>query len=248
MTEQLRTGFPQFYLTSPAPCPYLPGRLERKVFTRLSGELARTLNDTLTHAGFRRSQNIAYKPNCEGCQACISVRILVDAFEPSRNQTRVSARNRDLAAEVIDPWATEEQFALLRSYLDERHSGGGMSDMTMFDFVAMVEDSAVNTQLVEYRERTANGTGGTLKAVSLTDVLSDGLSMVYSFYDVHDAPRSLGTHMVLDHIEQARDRGLPYVYLGYWIDGCRKMSYKARFTPMEARTPQGWVTFRPDAR
>ena len=243
MTEQLRTRFPQFYLTSPAPCPYLPGRMERKVFTRLSGEVAKTLNDALTHAGFRRSQNIAYKPSCEACQACVSVRVVVDAFEPSRSFQRVSARNADLVGEVVDPWATEEQFNLLRSYLDARHEGGGMSDMTMFDYVAMVEDSAVETHLVEYRHR-AGPNAGDLAAVALTDLLTDGLSMVYSFFGPDLSSRSLGTYMVLDHIEQARSRGLPYVYLGYWIEGSRKMDYKARYAPLEARTASGWTPLK----
>lgn len=243
MTEQLGTRFPQFYLTSPAPCPYLPGRMERKVFTRLSGEVAKPLNDTLTHAGFRRSQNIAYRPACETCQACISVRVVVDAFEPSRSFQRVQARSSDIAGEVVDPWSTEEQFALLRRYLDTRHTGGGMSDMTMFDYVAMVEDSAVETHLVEYRYRSGEKTGD-LIAVGLTDLLSDGLSMVYSFFEPTEAARSLGTFMVLDHIEQARQRGLPYVYLGYWIEGCQKMSYKARFAPLEARMASGWVPLK----
>ena len=240
LTEQLGIRFPQFYLTSPAPCPYLTGRMERKVFTRLSGEVARSLNDSLTHAGFRRSQNIAYRPSCEGCQACVSVRVVVDAFERSRSFDRVAAKNTDLVGEVVDPWATEEQFALLRRYLDARHTGGGMSDMTMFDYVAMVEDSAAETHLVEYRYRSGPNAGD-LIAVGLTDLLSDGLSMVYSYYDPDAAPRSLGTFIVLDHIEQARSRGLPYVYLGYWIEGSPKMSYKARFAPLEARMPAGWV-------
>jgi arginine-tRNA-protein transferase len=243
LTEQLGTRVPQFYLTTPAPCPYLPGRMERKVFTRLSGEVARALNDTLTHAGFRRSQNIAYRPSCEACQACISVRVVVDAFEPSRSFQRVLGRNSDIVSEVVDPWATEEQFALLRRYLDARHIGGGMSDMTMFDYVAMVEDSAVETHLVEYRYRGGEKAGD-LIAVALTDLLGDGLSMVYSFYDTAEGGRSLGTQMVLDHIEQARGRSLPYVYLGYWIDGCRKMNYKVRFGPLEARMPSGWVPLK----
>jgi arginine-tRNA-protein transferase len=243
LTEQLRTIAPQFYQTSPAPCPYLPGRMERKVFTRLSGEVARPLNDMLTHQGFRRSQNIAYRPNCETCQACISVRVVVDAFEASRSFQRVTARNDDLMSEVVDPWATEEQFALLRRYLDARHIGGGMSDMTMFDYVAMVEDSAVETHLVEYRYRSGPNVGD-LVAVALTDQLTDGLSMVYSFYDPAEGARSPGSFMVLDHIEQARARSLPYLYLGYWIDGCRKMTYKARFEPLEARTPQGWIPLK----
>jgi leucyl-tRNA---protein transferase len=243
LTEQLGTRVPQFYLTSPAPCPYLAGKMERKVFTRLSGEIGKSVNDVLTHAGFRRSQSIAYRPSCEACSACVSVRVVVDAFEPSRSFQRVSQRNADIVGEVVDPWATEEQFALLRGYLDTRHHGGGMSDMTMFDYVAMVEDSAVETHLVEYRYR-AGENAGDLVAVALTDQLSDGLSMVYSYFDPGQDHRSLGSYMVLDHIEQARNRNLPYVYLGYWIEGSQKMSYKARFAPLEARLAAGWVPLK----
>ena len=243
MTEQLGTKVPQFYLTSPAPCPYLPGKMERKVFTRLSGDIAKTLNDVLTHSGFRRSQSIAYRPSCEACHACLSVRVVVDAFELSRSFQRVIGKNSDLVGEVVDPWATDEQFSLLRRYLDSRHSGGGMSDMTMFDYVAMVEDSAVETQLVEYRYRSGENAGD-LVGVGLTDMLSDGLSMVYSYFDPDESARSLGTYMVLDHIEQARSRGMPYVYLGYWIEGSQKMNYKARFAPLEARLAAGWIPLK----
>jgi leucyl-tRNA---protein transferase len=243
VTEQLGTRVPQFYLTSPAPCPYLAGKMERKVFTRLSGDIAKTLNDVLTHSGFRRSQSIAYRPSCETCQACLSVRVVVDAFEASRSFQRVATKNADLTSEIVDPWATEEQFSLLRRYLDSRHEGGGMSDMTMFDYVAMVEDSAVETHLVEYRYASGENAGD-LAAVALTDLLSDGLSMVYSFFNPDDAGRSIGTYMVLHHIEQARSRGLPYIYLGYWIEGSQKMAYKARFAPLEARVASGWVPLK----
>ena len=238
MTEHLATRFPQFFLTPPAPCPYLPGRMERKVFTHLRGESAGPLNDALTHAGFRRSQNIAYRPACESCNACVSVRILVDAFEPSRSFRRVMSDNADLKREIVEAWADDEQFDLLRRYLGSRHQNGGMSDMTMLDYVAMVEDTAVATHVAEYR--MATDAGPVLAGCALTDVLSDGLSMVYSFFEPDLHARSLGTFMVLDHIEQARAMGLPYVYLGYWVAGCRKMDYKARFQPLEALGPNGW--------
>ncbi|MBI1239311.1 MAG: arginyltransferase [Alphaproteobacteria bacterium] len=240
MTEQFNPRFPQFYLTQSAPCPYLTGRRERKVFTRLSGEQASALNDTLTIAGFRRSQNIAYKPACESCTACVSVRILASAFIERRSHQRIRARNADIVRQRVEPWATEEQFQLLRRYLDSRHKGGGMSDMSMFDYVAMVEDTAVRTRLIEYRRRGENGAPGRLVGVALTDRLSDGLSMVYSFFDPDMPERSLGTFMVLDHVDEARGDRLPHVYLGYWVEGCRKMSYKTRFQPLEALTPDGW--------
>lgn len=242
---------PQFYLTAPSPCPYLPGRHERKVFTHLVGRRAPDLHDILTQGGFRRSQNIAYRPACENCRACVSVRIDVDAFEPTRSQRRIANRNADLIGHEGPPSPTAEQYALFRDYLDMRHTDGGMSEMSVLDYAMMVEDTSVETMLVEYRERGADsgltGRGvGSLRAVTLTDALSDGLSMVYSFFDPADRRRSLGTWMILDHIERARRRGLPYLYLGYWVDGSPKMDYKATFLPQERLTPNGWTRIEPD--
>jgi leucyl-tRNA---protein transferase len=237
---------PQFYLTAPAPCPYLAGRLERKVFTHLIGERADGLNDILTQGGFRRSQNIAYRPACENCRACVSVRVIVDSFEPSKTFRRALQRNEDLIGQEITPAPTSEQYSLFRSYLDARHTDGGMADMTVLDYAMMVEDTHVDTFLVEYRRKGPDsrftGRGeGSLIGVALTDVLADGLSMVYSFYDPAETDRSLGTFMILDHIRRARRRRLPYVYLGYWVEGSRKMDYKRRFQPQEHLGPQGWT-------
>jgi len=239
LTDQRTTRLPQFFLTPGGPCPYLPGKTERKVFARLSGSLAQPLNEALTHSGFRRSQMIAYRPACDGCSACISVRIAVDDFAPSRSQKRVARRNADLVQAEVSAEATREQFALLRTYLDSRHAGGGMSDMGLFDYVAMVEETPVDTHIVEYRRR---GDGqGALMACALSDVLRDGLSMVYSFFHPGEDARSLGTYMILDHVRAAQARKLPYVYLGYWINGSDKMDYKSRFRPLEALGPNGWV-------
>jgi arginine-tRNA-protein transferase len=237
---------PQFYLTAPSPCPYLPGREERKVFTHLVGDKAGELNDLLTHGGFRRSQSIAYRPACEGCRACLSIRVIVDAFHPTRSLRRVSAHNADIAAEMRVSMPTSEQYSVFRAYLDSRHRDGGMADMTVLDYAMMVEDSHVDTRVVEYRRRVANAaegdrTTGPLYAVALTDVLSDGLSMVYSFYDPEQRARSLGTFMILDHISRARRMGLPYVYLGYWVEGSKKMDYKGRFMPQQRLMPDGWT-------
>ncbi len=243
MTDQRTARLPQFFLTPGGACPYLPGRVERKVFARLTGSLAQQLNEALTHSGFRRSQMIAYRPACEGCTACVSVRIVVNEFAPSRGQRRIAKRNLDLVRQQVNPEATREQFALLRAYLDSRHAGGGMSDMGLFDYVAMVEETPVNTHMVEYRRESNPGGHATLMACALTDVLRDGLSMVYSFYHPGEIWRSLGTHMILDHVEEARRRGLPYVYLGYWIRGSNKMDYKARFKPLEALRSEGWARF-----
>jgi arginine-tRNA-protein transferase len=241
---------PQFYLTAPSPCPYLQGREERKVFTHLVGERAPGLNDLLTHGGFRRSQSIAYRPACEGCRACISVRVISDEFRPTRSMRRILARNADIVGEMRALVPTSEQYSVFRSYLDARHQDGGMADMTVLDYAMMVEDSHVKTRMVEYRRRgpdtAINGRGaGALLGVALTDVLSDGLSMVYSFFDPEEGNRSIGTLMILDHIERARRLGLPYVYLGYWVDGSRKMDYKARFLPQERLTPESWTRVKP---
>lgn len=240
MTEHFGNRFPQFYITAPQPCPYLPDRFEKKVFTHLLSENAVSLNDTLSQAGFRRSQNIAYRPACDGCSACISVRIRVNDFAPNRSFRRILARNDDLVSETRPAQATKEQFSLLRAYLDERHPEGGMADMTPIDYVSMIEDTTVRSSLIEYRR--IGEENSPLFATALTDQLQDGLSMVYSFYNPQDDARSLGSFMVLDHVARARALGLPFVYLGYWVADCRKMAYKMRFRPIEALGLDGWKT------
>jgi len=237
---------PQFYLTAPSPCPYLSGREERKVFTHLVGERAPELNDLLTHGGFRRSQSIAYRPACETCRACVSVRVVVEDFRPTRSMRRVLDRNSDLVAEMRVPVPTSEQYSVFRGYLDSRHRDGGMADMTVLDYAMMVEDSHVETRIVEFRRRGPDSritgrSNGPLLGVALTDVLSDGLSMVYSFFDPDAGVRSLGTFIILDHIARARRLGLPYVYLGYWVKGSKKMDYKGRFLPQERLSGNGWT-------
>lgn len=244
MTEHSRDT-PQFYLTAPSPCPYLPGREERKVFTHLVGERATQLNDVLTHGGFRRSQSIAYRPACEQCRACVSVRVCVNDFNETRGFRRVRKANADLIGDMRPAMPTAEQYSLFRAYLDSRHSDGGMADMSVLDYAMMVEDSHVRTRLIEYRRRgpdtAIHGRGqGALYAVALTDILADGLSMVYSFYEPEEAERSIGTFMILDHVNKARALGLPYVYLGYWVEGSEKMAYKSRFLPQERLAPHGW--------
>jgi leucyl-tRNA---protein transferase len=235
---------PQFYLTAPSPCPYLAGKEERKVFTHLVGERAGELNNILTQGGFRRSQSIAYRPACEGCRACVSVRVVADEFMPTRSLRRITVRNSDIVGDMKIAVPTSEQYSIFRAYLDSRHRDGGMADMTVLDYAMMVEDSHIETRVVEYRRRVGDGAGrqpGDLIAVALTDVLGDGLSMVYSFFEPDEAARSLGTFMVLDHIARARQMGLAYVYLGYWVRGSRKMDYKSRFLPQERLTPDGWA-------
>jgi arginine-tRNA-protein transferase len=239
----------QFFLTAPSPCPYLPDRDERKVFTHMAGPQASELNTLLSQGGFRRSQAIAYRPACETCASCVSVRVCVDDFKPARSMRRVQGVNDDLVSRWQQAEATSDQYSLFRRYIDSRHSDGGMASMTVLDYAVMVEDNHVEGGAVEYRRRgidsglTEKGDGG-LVACSLTDILSDGLSMIYSFFDPDETKRSLGTMMILDHIERARKLGLPYLYLGYWIDGSPKMAYKARFRPQERLGPQGWMTIK----
>lgn len=233
-----RRNFPQFFITAPAPCPYLPGRLERKVFTHLVGPDARSLNTQLSHGGFRRSQNIAYRPACEGCQACVSVRVVVDQFKPGPNLRRVRKRNADIESRDVRSKASSEHYGLFRDYIDARHGSGGMADMSVLDFAAMVDESFVDSHLTEYRLKS--GDEDELVGSVLVDKLEDGLSLIYSFYDPNLNHRSLGTYIVLEQIERARKLNLSYLYLGYWVKGSVKMAYKARFLPQERLTPDGW--------
>ncbi|KQU79596.1 arginyl-tRNA-protein transferase [Mesorhizobium sp. Root695] len=246
------TQSPQFFLTAPSPCPYLDGQFERKVFTHLVGDKAAEMNDLLTQGGFRRSQNIAYRPACETCRACVSVRILAHEFVASRNMKRVLQHNSDLVGHMHNAEPSTEQYSLFRSYLDARHRRGGMSDMTVLDYAMMVEDTHVDTKVIEYRRRGPDtfitGKGqGELIAVALTDKMADGLSMVYSYFNPDFEERSLGTFMILDHIARARAMGLPHVYLGYWVNGSRKMNYKMRFMPQEHLGPKGWERYTNEA-
>lgn len=226
----------QFYVTAPQPCPYLAGKVERKLFTALQGEGARHLNDVLSHQGFRRSQNVLYRPSCAGCSACLSARIVVRDFVPTRGQRRVLRRNAHLERAPRSPSATAGQYALFRRYLDARHATGGMADMDMGEFSAMIEESPVRSLVVEYHRPG----GGGLVAVCLTDILSDGVSMVYSFFDPDLQRESLGSFVILDHIALAAEQGLPYVYLGYWVPGSAKMEYKSCYRPLEIFADGAW--------
>lgn len=240
MTQHFPTRQLRFFLTAPTPCPYLPGREERKVFAHLPLSDGPAVNDGLTQVGFRRSQNIAYRPACETCRACQSARAPAADYGLSRSERKVLSRNDDLERHLVEAEATLEQFELLRRYLLARHADGGMAEMTWPDYVAMVEDTAVRTHLIEYRRKSLDRGPGDLVACVLVDVLADGLSLVYSFYEPDQTRRSLGSFIILDHIVQAQQEGLPYVYLGYWVPGSEKMAYKARFSPLEILKPGGW--------
>lgn len=242
MTAPIR--FPRFYVTSPAPCPYLPGRQERKVFTELAGVNADAMNDALSRIGFRRSQTVAYRPSCADCAACISVRVVVDEFRPSSTQRRNLRRNADLVVSECKPWATSEQFELLQRYLGARHPGGGMATMDEVDFADMVEHTPVTSFVTEYREPASGDRQGRLVGACLIDRQGDGLSMIYSFFEPDHPERSgLGNFIILDHIRRAAEQGLPFVYLGYWVEGSARMQYKVRYRPLERLTPHGWVRF-----
>jgi leucyl-tRNA---protein transferase len=235
-----RRNFPQFFITAPTPCPYLPGKFERKVFTHLIGSDSRNLNTMLSQGGFRRSQNIAYRPACDHCQACTSVRVPVADFVLTKSFKRVLKKNADLVTQVVKARATSEHYSLFRGYIDTRHSEGGMADMSVLDFAAMVDDTVADSRIVEYRFDETSANAGELVSAVLMDVLGDGISMIYSFYEPSYENRSLGSLMILDAIARAQSMGLPYLYLGYYVRGSKKMEYKARFAPQQRLTVDGW--------
>ncbi|MEM7618848.1 MAG: arginyltransferase [Pseudomonadota bacterium] len=247
MTEH-KSNFPDFYITAPQPCPYLSYRKERKLFTHLTKDKPNVLIDNLLKGGFRRSQNIAYMPYCDNCSACVSVRIVVDEFEPKRTLKRAQNKNADLKITRMPANPTIEQYHLFKQYLHSRHAQGEMADMSLLDYGVMVEESVIKTFITEYRlshntEEMQSSEDETLIGVALCDYLSDGISMVYSFFDTTLDSRSLGTYMIMEQIQYAKKINLPYVYLGYWINGSQKMKYKTRFKPQERLTPKGWVRF-----
>lgn len=235
MTRPFNPQRLQFYLTLPTPCPYLPGRMERKIFTQLDPISGLGLNDYLTHSGFRRSQNVLYRPACETCRECRSLRVRINEFLPSKSMKRTVSKNSDLSRKICDPVATREQFDLLQKYLHYRHFGGGMTDMDFIRYEMMAEECASATDIVEYRNETNE-----LVACALVDYLSDGLSMVYSFFNPELKSNSLGNFMILDHISRAKSMNMSFLYLGYWVNGSPKMDYKARFRPSEVLGPNGW--------
>lgn len=236
-------GLPQqiFFVLSDSPCPYLPGRREKKVITEIDGADPTGTYSALSRAGFRRSHHFAYRPACIGCRSCVPVRIPVSSFAASRSQRRVWRANAALTACEVRRLATPDQFHLFARYIAARHGDGEMASMSLADYRSMVHHSRIDTRLTEFRDPD-----GSLAAVCLVDWLDDGPSAVYSFFDPALNGRSLGTYMILWLIEEARQRKLPYVYLGYWIAESPKMSYKLRFRPLEALGPGGWTTL--DAR
>ncbi len=253
MTDQ-SSQFLKFYVTAASPCPYIDGQVERKIFTELSqpriaydldailhrtpiDAFAEKLHQSLTLVGFRRSQDIAYRPACENCHQCKSVRVLVKSFVPTRSQKRIINKNKDIYRTIKINVATEEHYHLLKKYLHSRHNEGGMANLTFTDFQAMVESSPINTKIIEYRSKNE-----ILIGAALTDFMPNAASMVYSFYDVSEEMKqhSLGTYMVLDHIRYAAKHELDHIYLGYWVKNSQKMNYKQNFKPLEVLNSDGW--------
>ena len=230
---------PQFYVTAPQDCPYLEKQVERKLFTALYGSNSRRLNNSLSKQGFRRSQNVLYRPSCSNCNACMSARISSTAFKQSKSQKRIYTRNKDVIRTVNPPLATDPQYALFKRYINTRHPNGGMSDMDAEDFTAMIEETNVDSKIVEYY--VSKDGIPELISFSLVDILDDGISMVYSVFDPYMKERSLGTYMIMDHNDLALEIGLNFVYLGYWVKGSSKMDYKKRFSPLQVFTDDKWV-------
>ena len=236
----------RFYLTGPQPCPYLPNKIERKVFTTLDDSDSGLLNEALTHAGFRRSQNIAYRPACDMCTECVSMRIDVSAFEFTPNWRRIMAKNSNIICEIAEPIATQERYDLMAQYILNRHDEGGMSDMSEADFAAMIEDNAPNTKIIDFRlsENCQLGDKGELIACLIIDELSDGNSMIYSFYNPNFPKQSLGSYIILAQIEHMTLQNKQYLYLGYWIKNSKKMHYKGRFKPFQVLANGGWEDYK----